>query len=136
MSYLRLLVIVLAAVISGCLQQETTSSIEKAPETTKIHTLKKSTKQEDNMKSPSKFTHQGTIHYIAIEGGFYGIITDKGEKLLPLNLNKQYMKHGTIISFSGSYEKDVMTIQQWGNPYKLDDVHVISEGDNSKNPEM
>ena len=136
MSYLKLLVIILAVVISGCQQQETTSPIKKASEPTKIQTPKKITKQEDNMKSLSKFPHQGTVHYIALEGGFYGIITNKGEKLLPLNLDKKYMKHGTIISFSGSYEKDVMTIQQWGKPYRLKNVHFISEGDSSKNPEI
>ena len=34
----------------------------------------------------------GTIKYVSLEGGFYGIITEKGEKYLPINLPEKFKK--------------------------------------------
>jgi len=76
----------------------------------------------------AKFSRTGTIQFIAIEGGFYGIITEKGEKLLPMNLDPQYLINGTIISFEGTYIKDLVTIQQWGRPFRISKVQVIKKG--------
>ena len=87
------------------------------------------------MKNISKYPYEGTIHYMNLEGGFYGIVTDKGKKLLPLNLEKKYFVDGTVIKFSGNHEKGMMTIQQWGTPFRVNEVHSISLGKNARNPE-
>ncbi len=75
--------------------------------------------------------YKGTIHFLNLEGGFYGIITDKGMKLLPMNLAKTYQKAGAIVKVKGEVV-DVMTIQQWGTPFKIAEIEIIgvSEGEN------
>lgn len=73
-------------------------------------------------------SYQGTIRHISLEGGFYGIVTDKGLKLLPLNLAKQYRQDGAIIEFSGEYAKNLMTIQQWGKPFSIKEIKLIKTG--------
>ncbi len=143
-SSLLFLTIVLTFVIAGCQQTEPNGqTIQVAPNEVKSSEVKTPETQsselqssnEDTMKQASKYPYKGTIQYIGLEGGFYGIVTDKGEKLLPMNLDKKYMKQGTVINFSGNYVKDMMTIQQWGTPFKINDVHLISLGKNSKHPD-
>jgi hypothetical protein len=72
--------------------------------------------------------YQGTIKYMAVEGGMYGIITHKGERLLPMNLAKEYRQDGAVIKFSGHYVKDIVTIQQWGKPFTITAIKLISKG--------
>ncbi|RLG67596.1 hypothetical protein DRN93_04250, partial [archaeon] len=55
----------------------------------------------------------GTIKYIPIKGGFYGIITDEGKKYLPLNLPEEFKKDGLRVWFKAKPRK-VATIQMWG----------------------
>ena len=77
--------------------------------------------------------YKGTIHYYDLEGGFFGITTDQGTKFLPMGLSKDYMQHGATIEFSGAIDNDVMTIQQWGTPFKIKEVRIIKPG-NPVNP--
>ncbi|WP_196141031.1 hypothetical protein [Aliikangiella sp. G2MR2-5] len=71
---------------------------------------------------------KGTIQYISLEGGFYGIVTENGQKLLPMNLDKAFMQDGAIIEFSGKMESGMMTIQQWGKPFKITEIKLIKAG--------
>jgi hypothetical protein len=75
---------------------------------------------------------QGTIQFLNLEGGFYGIVTDEGKKLLPMNLDKAFHKPGAIVKVSGEYV-DIMTIQQWGTPFKITDIQLIKEGQGDSN---
>lgn len=88
------------------------------------------TKSVDMEKKPMKkiLPYKGTIHYYDLEGGFFGITTHKGLKLLPMGLGKEFMQHGAEIEFSGQIEKDVMTIQQWGTPFKINDINITKPG--------
>ena len=45
-----------------------------------------------NISSSEVISANGTIEYIPLEGGFYGIETGKGEKYLPLNLPDEFKK--------------------------------------------
>jgi len=76
--------------------------------------------------------YKGTIHFLNLEGGFYGIITDKGIKLLPMNLAKAYQKAGAIVKVKGEIV-DVMTIQQWGTPFKIAEIEILGMSE-SENP--
>ena len=42
----------------------------------------------------------GTIHYEDLEGGFYGIMADSGERYLPINLNDTFKIDGLRVKFS------------------------------------
>ena len=71
---------------------------------------------------------QVTVNYYDFEGGFYGLISQTGDKLLPMNLAKQYKLQGTVLKVKGELIKDMMTIQQWGQPFRIIDVELIKLG--------
>ena len=129
-SKLQILVVAFTFVTSGCMQSDPASQVVQITPSEEVKPAK-----EDTMKNISKYPYKGTIHYMNLEGGFYGIVTDKGEKLLPLGLEKKYFVDGTVILFSGKHEKGMMTIQQWGTPFRIDRVQLISLGKNKRNAE-
>ncbi|BBL66991.1 putative hemolysin [Methanoculleus chikugoensis] len=61
----------------------------------------------------------GTVTYIDLEGGFYGIVADDGERYLPLDLDERYRVDGMRLTFAGEVSRDAMTIQQWGTPVEI-----------------
>ncbi|WP_083608763.1 DUF333 domain-containing protein [Methanoculleus chikugoensis] len=61
----------------------------------------------------------GTVTYIDLEGGFYGIAADNGERYLPLDLEERYRVDGMRLTFAGEVSRDTMTIQQWGTPVEI-----------------
>lgn len=71
---------------------------------------------------------QGTVNYLNLEGGFFGIISDNGQKILPMNLSAEYRQVGAVLKFKGYFLTDTMTIQQWGTPFKITEVQVIKPG--------
>jgi hypothetical protein len=71
---------------------------------------------------------QVTVNYYDLEGGFYGLISHTGSKLLPMNLAKQYQLPGTILKVKGETIKGMATIQQWGQPFKITDVELVKLG--------
>ena len=61
-------------------------------------------------KGSGAFKARGTVRYIPLEGGFYGIIADDGKKYLPLNLPEKYKHDGLRVCFRAKLRKDVATI--------------------------
>jgi hypothetical protein len=71
---------------------------------------------------------QVTVNYYDFEGGFYGFVTLTGGKLLPMNLEKKYKVPGTVLNIKGDIIKDMITLQQWGQPFSISDVKLIKLG--------
>lgn len=69
----------------------------------------------------------GTVRYIDLEGGFYGIEADSGQKLDPINLRSQFKQDGLRVRFRTRMIKDVMTIHQWGTPVEILEMEALSE---------
>lgn len=67
----------------------------------------------------------GTIKYINLEGGFYGIISDNGQKLDPINLKKEFKKDGLRVKFVYSIKKGAMSIHQWGKIIEIISIRKI-----------
>ncbi len=134
-TYLLLLVFTTLLITTGC-KDETESTKDNMQETI---TSDKEAKSDDETqpinpgklreKKPLESTERyvGTIKHLDLEGGFYGIITKDGKKILPLNLDKQFAQDGAVIEFSGE-AADMMTIQQWGTPFKIKNVKLIKSG--------
>ncbi len=61
----------------------------------------------------------GTVTYVDLEGGFYGIIADDGERYLPFGLDEPYRVDGMRLAFVGEIARDTATIQQWGTPIDI-----------------
>ena len=72
----------------------------------------------------------GTITYVDLEGGFYGLIDQDGTRYLPLNLEEDFQQDGLTIRFRGRVQRDVMTIQQWGTPLEL--MEMLPMGDDGR----
>ncbi len=73
-------------------------------------------------REATPLTLEGTVKYINLEGGFYGIIADNGGKYLPLNLDDAFRKDGLRVRFEATPLTDVATIYMWGTPVKLTSI--------------
>ena len=111
--------VTLTLLVAGCSQAHDVSKNEN-----KVTELRES----DMDKSVKQTWQQVTVKYLDFEGGFYGLVSSKGEKLLPMNLVKEYQLEGTQLKVKGQLIKDMMTIQQWGQPFKITDVKLIKLG--------
>ena len=62
---------------------------------------------------------QGQVVYKGFEGGFFGIVTDAGERLNPVNLAPECRQNGLRVQ--GTYRplEGTVTIQMWGQPVEL-----------------
>jgi inhibitor of cysteine peptidase len=67
----------------------------------------------------------GTVTFIDLEGGFYGIISDDGTKVYPLHMEEQYKVDGLRVAFEYEPVKDIATIQMWGEPVNLTFIETI-----------
>ena len=66
----------------------------------------------------------GTVKYIPLEGGFYGIESEKGEKYLPLNLPDKFKKDGLKVWFKAKPKKGA-AIQMWGKPVEILEIKKV-----------
>ncbi len=66
----------------------------------------------------------GTIKYITIEGGFYGIITGKEKRYLPVNLPEVFKKDGLRVWFKAKSKK-VFTTHTWGESIEILEIKPI-----------
>lgn len=107
-----------------------------------------SQEQEQNMPATSHVANKGNnqqvtekrytaeVKHFKMEGGFYGLVTKNGKHFLPMNLAKEFQQDGAVIEFSGAAITDVMTLQQWGTPFKLNEVKLIKAGKKTSNPHL
>ncbi len=56
----------------------------------------------------------GTVRYIDLEGGFYGIETDDGAKLDPVNLPAEFQQDGVRLRVQVEPLKDRVSFHMWG----------------------
>ncbi|HQN92236.1 MAG TPA: DUF333 domain-containing protein, partial [Methanoculleus sp.] len=75
-----------------------------------------------------RLSGNGTVVFIDLEGGFYGIVADDGERYLPLDLPADYEKDGLRVRFSADVVNDTATIQQWGTPVDLIEIEKTDDG--------
>jgi hypothetical protein len=78
---------------------------------------------------------RGRVQFLNLEGGFYGIITDSGKKILPMNMAKEFAQNGAVVRIKGKV-KDVMTIQQWGTPFTITEIELITPGSKNNSADM
>ena len=71
---------------------------------------------------------EGKIIFLNLEGGFYGIVTKQGEKLLPMNLETKFRLHNAKVRVQGKLQKDIRTFQQWGTPFRISAIELIKAG--------
>ncbi len=84
--------------------------------------------EQTTMEKETQPWLQAKVVYLDFEGGFYGLVTEKGSKLLPMNLAKEYKIVDTVLKIKGHKVEGIATTKQWGTLYKLADVQLIQLG--------
>lgn len=69
----------------------------------------------------------GTVRYIQLEGGFWGIISEDGEKYYPLNLPEKFKQDELGIKFKIKVKEGIATTAMWGKPVEVLHMEKISE---------
>jgi hypothetical protein len=67
----------------------------------------------------------GTVRYVVLEGGFYGIRGDNGEHYDPINLPGQYRVNGLRVWFRFRPRTDVVGIRMWGKFIELTEIGML-----------
>jgi hypothetical protein len=60
-----------------------------------------------------------TVRHIDLEGGFYGLETDDGRKLDPVNLPEELRKEGLRLQVRIVPLQDRISIRMWGTPVRI-----------------
>ncbi len=61
----------------------------------------------------------GTVNFVGVESGFYGIVTDDDQKLDPINLPEEYRQEGLRVNFSAVVRPDSVSFYMWGTIVEL-----------------
>ncbi len=64
----------------------------------------------------------GTVRFVELEGGFFGIITPAGDNYMPLNLPREFQVDGLQVTFTAREEQDVTTTAMWGTPIHINSI--------------
>jgi len=66
----------------------------------------------------------GTITYVNLEGGFYGIIIQEN-RYVATNLPPEFKVDGLRVKIKGKIRKDLVSIHMWGTLIELTDIDKI-----------
>lgn len=72
----------------------------------------------------------GTVNYIELEGGFYGITDQNGTHYDPVNLDDEFKKDGLEIEFTAYPRDDLVSIHMWGQLIEIRSAGVLDEKEN------
>jgi len=67
----------------------------------------------------------GTIRFINLEGGFYGLVRDDGTAYLPRNLEEQFKIDGLRVRFTGSELTDWASGYMFGIVFNVDRMEAL-----------
>jgi hypothetical protein len=56
----------------------------------------------------------GVVRYVALEGGFYSLESDNGDRFDPTNLPADFKQDGLPVRFTGRVRTDMMSIHAYG----------------------
>jgi hypothetical protein len=61
----------------------------------------------------------GQVVFRDKDGGFYGILTDNGAQLEPINLDSRYKSDGARVTIQGKLDSSRLGTHSWGNPVEI-----------------
>lgn len=115
----------------SCQHEAANSSKVEAVELATTNAAQVSTMPKNNLPKKvdmKELSFTATVTFFNLEGGFFGLVTKEGKHWLPMNLKKEFHQHGAVIKVKGKEIKDMMTIQQWGTPFSITHIELISAG--------
>lgn len=72
--------------------------------------------------TPTKVS--GQVVFREKGGGFYGILTDNGAQLEPINLDAKYKTDGARVILVGKLDSSRLGVHGWGNPVEISSVRA------------
>ena len=66
-----------------------------------------------------------TVVYIALEGGFYGLIDANDAHFDPINLPVEFQQEGLRVRFTGKIRNDLASIHQWGMIIEVTSISLL-----------
>lgn len=67
----------------------------------------------------------GTVQYVQLEGGFYGIVAEDGTKYDPTNLPDEFEEDGLRVRFRAELKEDVLGFHMWGKIVELLEIQRL-----------
>jgi len=67
----------------------------------------------------------GTVKYIDLEGGFYALVGEEGEKYDPVNLPSWFEEDGLRVRYIARKCDDCLTFRMWGTPIAIIEIHKL-----------
>ena len=68
-----------------------------------------------------------TVRYQDLEGGFWGLVADDGQKYDPLELDEALQQEGLRVRFSARPDTDRMSSHMWGQIVELVEISTVEE---------
>ena len=68
---------------------------------------------------------EGIIQYNDLEGGFYGIIDDNGEKYDPINLPDEFKQDGIQVKYKLKIIENQMNTHMWGTIVEIIEIKKL-----------
>ncbi len=132
----KLLLGTLIFLLTACSEPvEKTQKAQSAPESQAVADNSNATTEAiENDELPLKVEGQekvwrtATVKYFDLEGGFFGLITEDGQRFLPTNLKRDFRQQDAVVKFQGVIKPTTKTIQQWGTPIRIIKMELIKEG--------
>jgi len=82
--------------------------------------LSQNTWGQTKASQPVEFV--GTIHFIALEGGFFGVIDTRGNQYVPLELAQSLQQDGLRVRIKGEVSKQTWGIHNWGQYLRINSI--------------
>lgn len=76
--------------------------------------------QEDDVVSGT-----GTVKYLSLEGGFFGIVGDDGKHYNPVNLDEEFRVDGLRVQFKARISENQVSGQMWGTIVEIIEIRKI-----------
>jgi len=80
----------------------------------------------DKERGRSTVSGKGIIVHVDLEGGFYGIVSETGERYDPLDLPDEFREDSISVYFEGTPKENMVTFRQWGTALELSTIRRIS----------
>lgn len=112
---LVLLIVTFSIVLAGCASADGTP-VPATPEKLTMNETPTKANVED------RITATGTIRFLNISGGFWGIVGDDGKNYDPMGLAPSFQKEGLRVRFEAKPETDMMSSRMWGTIVTL--IHI------------
>ena len=75
--------------------------------------------EDDDGPADGVIETTGTVQYVEVEGGFYGIVAEDGTRYDPSGLPDEFQEDGLRVRFRAEIRENVLTTRMWGQVIRL-----------------